>query len=88
MAAYDEKETDGSINDDYRIGYLRQHIEQMHEAIEDGVNLIGYTHWGCINLVSASTEEMAKSYGFIYVEKYNDGTGNLSRKNHLIGIKK
>ena len=80
LGAYDKKEADGSINDDYRIDYLRQHIEQMHEAIEDGVDLMGYTPWGCIDLVSASTGEMAKRYGFIYVEKYDDGTGDLSRK--------
>ena len=80
LGAYDKKEADGSINDDYRIDYLRQHIEQMYEAIEDGVDLMGYTPWGCIDLVSASTGEMAKRYGFIYVEKYDDGTGDLSRK--------
>lgn len=80
LGAYDEIEPDGSINDDYRIDYLRQHIEQMGEAILDGVDLIGYTPWGCIDLVSASTGEMAKRYGFIYVEKYDDGTGDLSRR--------
>lgn len=65
--------------DGYRIDYLRQHIEQLHEAIKDGVNLLGYTPWGCIDLVSASTGEMAKRYGFIYVNKFDDGTGDLSR---------
>ena len=80
LGAYDKKEADGSINDDYRIDYLRKHIEQMKEAVEDGVDLMGYTPWGCIDLVSASTGEMAKRYGFIYVEKYDDGTGDLSRK--------
>lgn len=80
LGAYDKKEADGSIQDDYRIDYLRSHIEQMREAVEDGVNLMGYTPWGCIDLVSASTGEMAKRYGFIYVEKYDDGTGDLSRK--------
>ena len=80
LGAYDKKEEDGSINDDYRIDYLRSHIEQMKEAVEDGVELIGYTPWGCIDLVSASTGEMAKRYGFIYVEKYDDGTGELSRR--------
>ena len=73
-------EPDGSIHDGYRIDYLRQHIEQMHEAIKDGVNLLGYTPWGCIDLVSASTGEMAKRYGFIYVNKFDDGTGDFSRK--------
>lgn len=80
LGAYDKKEEDGSIKDDYRIDYLKKHIEQMKEAVEDGVDLMGYTPWGCIDLVSASTGEMAKRYGFIYVEKYDDGTGDLSRK--------
>lgn len=80
LGAFDKKEADGSIQDDYRIDYLRQHIEQMGEAVDDGVDLMGYTPWGCIDLVSASTGEMAKRYGFIYVEKYDDGTGDLSRK--------
>ena len=80
LGAYDKLEEDGSVNDNYRIDYLRQHIEQMHEAVLDGVNLMGYTPWGCIDLVSASTGEMAKRYGFIYVEKYDDGTGDLSRR--------
>ncbi|NNJ30783.1 glycoside hydrolase family 1 protein [Lacrimispora defluvii] len=80
LGAYDKKEEDGSIQDDYRISYLKKHIEQMGEAVADGVDLMGYTPWGCIDLVSASTGEMAKRYGFIYVEKYDDGTGDLSRK--------
>jgi 6-phospho-beta-glucosidase len=80
LGAYDKLEEDGSINDDYRIDYLRLHIEQMHEAVKDGVDLMGYTPWGCIDLVSASTGEMAKRYGFIYVDKYDDGTGDLSRR--------
>lgn len=80
LGAYDKKEPDGSIVDDYRIDYLRQHIKEMMGAVEDGVDLMGYTPWGCIDLVSASTGEMAKRYGFIYVEKYDDGSGDLSRK--------
>ena len=79
LGAYDKKEEHGAINDDYRIEYLKAHIEQMKEAVEDGVDLIGYTPWGCIDLVSASTGEMAKRYGFIYVDKYDDGSGDLSR---------
>lgn len=79
LGAKDVLEEDGTIHDDYRIDYLRRHIEQMAEAVEDGVDLIGYTPWGCIDLVSASTGEMAKRYGFIYVKKYDDGTGDLSR---------
>lgn len=80
LGAYDEINEDGSINDDYRIDYLREHIVQMKEAVKDGVDLLGYTPWGCIDLVSASTGEMRKRYGFIYVDKYDDGTGDLSRK--------
>ncbi|MDE6182240.1 MAG: 6-phospho-beta-glucosidase, partial [Eubacteriales bacterium] len=80
LGAYDKIEDDGTINDIYRIEYLKAHIEQMHEAVKDGVDLIGYTPWGCIDLVSASTGEMAKRYGFIYVEKYDDGSGDFSRR--------
>lgn len=80
LGAKDVLEKDGSVHDSYRIDYLRQHIEQMKAAVKDGVDLIGYTPWGCIDLVSASTGEMAKRYGFIYVEKYDDGTGTLARK--------
>ena len=69
LGAYDKLEEDGSIQDDYRIDYLRDHIKEMKEAVKDGVDLMGYTPWGCIDLVSASTGEMAKRYGFIYVEK-------------------
>ncbi|MFW2489161.1 glycoside hydrolase family 1 protein [Clostridium chromiireducens] len=79
LGAVDEALADGSINDDYRIDYLREHIKEMKEAVNDGVELIGYTPWGCIDLVSASTGEMKKRYGFIYVNKDNDGNGDLSR---------
>ena len=80
LGARDEKAEDGQIHDSYRIDYLRRHIEAMYEATEDGVDLMGYTPWGCIDLVSASTGEMAKRYGFIYVNKFDDGTGDLSRE--------
>ena len=80
LGAYDKKDADGKIHDSYRIDYLRAHIEQMAEAVKDGVDLMGYTPWGCIDLVSASTGEMAKRYGFIYVNKFDDGTGDLSRE--------
>lgn len=79
LGAKDKIEADGSINDDYRIDYLRQHIEQMKEAVKDGVDLMGYTPWGCIDLVSASTGEYAKRYGMIYVRRYDDGTGDFAR---------
>ncbi|MGG7173461.1 glycoside hydrolase family 1 protein [Clostridium neonatale] len=80
LGAFDKVEEDGSINDDYRIEYLKDHIIQMKEAVKDGVDLIGYTPWGCIDLVSASTGEMEKRYGFIYVDKDNAGEGTLDRK--------
>lgn len=80
LGAVDKVEEDGSINDDYRIEYLRKHIEQMKEGIKDGVELIGYTPWGCIDLVSASTGEMSKRYGFIYVDKDDNGNGTLERR--------
>jgi len=79
LGAYDTVEEDGSIHDSYRIDYLRQHIEQMSEATKDGVDLIGYTPWGCIDLISASTNEMSKRYGFIYVDQDDYGNGTLER---------
>lgn len=69
----------GKVADPYRIEYMRSHIRQMHEAVKDGVELLGYTSWGCIDLVSLSTGEMKKRYGFIYVDKNNDGSGSLKR---------
>jgi 6-phospho-beta-glucosidase len=80
LGAYDRIEEDGIINDDYRIDYLREHIKAMGEAIEDGVELMGYTSWGCIDMVSMSTGEFSKRYGFIYVDKHDDGSGTLERK--------
>ena len=79
LGAKDTVEEDGSINDDYRIEYLRKHIEQMKLAVEDGVDLMGYTPWGCIDLVSATTGEYAKRYGMIYVRRFDDGTGDFAR---------
>ena len=91
LGAVDVVEPDGAIHDDYRIEYLRRHIEQMGKAVsEDGVELMGYTMWGCIDLVSAGTGEMKKRYGFIYVDKDNDGNGTLkrSRKDSFYWYKK
>lgn len=68
-----------TVNDDYRIDYLRDHLLQVEEAIEDGVCVMGYTTWGCIDLVSASTAELKKRYGFIYVDRHDDGSGTLER---------
>ena len=79
LGAVDEVEADGSIHDQYRIDYLRDHIEQMAEAIDDGVDLMGYTSWGCIDIVSCATGEMKKRYGYIYVDRDNDGNGTLAR---------
>ena len=81
MGAIDTVEADGSINDDYRIEYLREHIKAFKDAVEiDEVDLMGYTPWGCIDLVSAGTGEMRKRYGFIYVDKDDEGKGTLERR--------
>lgn len=80
FGAYDKKESDGFVDDSYRIDYLREHIKAMRDAVtEDGVDLRGYTMWSPIDIVSASTGEMDKRYGFIYVNKNNAGEGDLSR---------
>ena len=79
LGAYDKLEADGSIHDDYRISYHRSHIQAMKEAVEEGVDLFGYTAWGCIDLVAFSTGEMSKRYGFIYVDIDDDGNGSLER---------
>ncbi|WP_044295201.1 glycoside hydrolase family 1 protein [Robinsoniella peoriensis] len=68
-----------TVEDDYRIQYLHDHLVQLREAIEDGVEVLGYTTWGCIDLVSASTAELKKRYGFIYVDRNDDGSGTLDR---------
>jgi len=79
LGARDTVEEGGSIHDSYRIEYLKQHIREMEEAIKDGVDLMGYTPWGCIDLVSASSNEMSKRYGFIYVDQDDEGKGTLNR---------
>ena len=79
VGAIDKLEEDGTIHDPYRIDYLKSHIQAMAEAIEDGVNLIGYTPWGCIDLVSVSTGEMKKRYGFVYVDVDDYGNGSYKR---------
>lgn len=80
LGAKDTVKEDGTIEDDYRIAYLREHIRAMIEAVtEDGIPLMGYTMWGPIDLVSASTGEMSKRYGFIYVDKDDQGNGSLKR---------
>lgn len=82
LGARDELiEKDGvlTVEDDYRIEYMREHLMQVEEAIEDGVEVLGYTSWGCIDLVSASTAQMSKRYGFIYVDRNDDGSGTMAR---------
>lgn len=80
LGAKDEIADDGKIHDEYRIDYLRKHIIEMEKAITiDGVNLIGYMPWGCIDLVSAGTGEMRKRYGFVYVDMDDSGKGSLKR---------
>ncbi|XBS71498.1 6-phospho-beta-glucosidase [Acerihabitans sp. KWT182] len=80
LGAKDRIESDGSINDDYRIQYINDHLVQVGEALADGVDVMGYTSWGPIDLVSASKAEMSKRYGFIYVDLDDLGKGTLERK--------
>ncbi|WP_066187217.1 MULTISPECIES: 6-phospho-beta-glucosidase [Gracilibacillus] len=79
LGAIDQLDDDGYVEDDYRIDYLASHFRAMHEAIQDGVEMIGYTSWGPIDIVSASTGEMKKRYGYIYVDRDNQGIGSLAR---------
>ena len=80
LGAADTPDENGNVNDDYRIDYLKSHIQAMMAAAdEDGVEIIGYTPWGCVDLISATTGEMSKRYGFIYVDKDDDGKGTLKR---------
>ena len=79
LGAIDKVDENFYVEDDYRIDYLRRHIEAMAEAVADGVDLMGYTPWGCIDLVSASTGEMSKRYGFIYVDLDDEGNGTKNR---------
>ena len=80
LGAVDVVEEDGSIHDPYRIDYLRSHIDAMADAIEDGVEMIGYTIWGIIDLVSCGSIEMSKRYGVIYVDADDEGKGTFERK--------
>ncbi|MFQ1017277.1 glycoside hydrolase family 1 protein [Gilliamella sp. BG7] len=79
LGAKDKLEVDNTINDDYRINYMNDHLVQIREAINDGVEVMGYTSWGPIDLISASKAEVTKRYGFIYVDLNQDGTGTLNR---------
>ena len=80
MGSRDVLEADGTVHDPYRIEYLRQHLLAVADAVnEDGVNVMGYTSWGCIDLISCSTGEISKRYGFIYVDADNEGNGSMKR---------
>ncbi|MFC0179335.1 glycoside hydrolase family 1 protein [Thorsellia kenyensis] len=80
LGAIDKLDEHGQINDTYRINYINDHLVQVEEAIKDGVELWGYTSWGPIDLVSAGTAQMSKRYGFIYVDRDDQGNGTLERK--------
>lgn len=83
LGAYDQliKENGKTvIHDPYRIDYIKQHLIQIKKAIEyDGVDIMGYTAWGCIDLVSAGSAQLSKRYGFIYVDRNDDGSGTMNR---------
>ena len=79
LGAREKPDADGQINDDYRIRYVNDHLVQVWEALNDGVEIMGYTYWGPVDLVSASKAEMEKRYGFIYVDRHQDGSGTLKR---------
>ncbi len=90
LGALDTVEADGSIHDPYRVDYYREHIAQMKEAVMDGVNVIAYCAWGPIDIVSSSSAEMSKRYGFIYVDKddLGHGSGKRSKKDSFYWYKK
>lgn len=80
LGAVDKIDEDGRIHDSYRIEYLRNHLKEMKKAIDiDGIPVMGYTMWGPIDLISASTGEMKKRYGFIYVDVDDNGNGTFRR---------
>ena len=79
LGTYDTLTTDKKVHDDYRIKYLKEHIHQMKICIDEGVKVIGYTSWGCIDIVSAGTSERSKRYGYIYVDSDDYGKGTMKR---------
>lgn len=89
LGALDTVEADGSIHDDYRIDFLRKHIEQVRLAIEDGAKVFAYLSWGPIDIVSSSSAEMSKRYGYIYVDldDFGKGTGKRSKKDSFYWYK-
>lgn len=79
LGAVDKIAEDGKVHDDYRIDYLRQHLQAIGNAIDNGVDVQAYTTWGCIDCVSAGTGQMSKRYGLIYVDRDDEGNGDLHR---------
>ncbi|SDE70248.1 6-phospho-beta-glucosidase [Fontibacillus panacisegetis] len=79
LGAKDVLTKEKKVHDDYRIDYLSKHIQQMKEAVKEGVDLMGYTPWGCIDLISCGTSQMSKRYGFIYIDQNDEGNGSLER---------
>lgn len=79
LGQIDIPDSNGRVHDDYRIDYIRRHVQALKEAIMDGVEVMGYTYWGPIDIISAGTGEMKKRYGFVYVDRDNDGNGTLKR---------
>lgn len=76
----DVPDENGFIDDEYRIDYIRQHIQAFKDAVEiDGIELLGYTTWGCVDLIAASTGQMSKRYGFIHVDRDDEGNGTMQR---------
>ena len=84
MGANDTLVPDGhgsfTVEDDYRIRYMNDHLVQVSEALHDGVDVMGYTSWGCIDMISASTSQISKRYGYIYVDQDDDGNGTRQRR--------
>lgn len=81
LGAIDVPDKNGYVADDYRIDYLEKHVQAFMDAVEiDGVELMGYTTWGCIDLIAASTGQMSKRYGFVYVDRDDQGNGTLNRR--------
>ena len=80
LGQIDEPDENGIVHDDYRINYLRQHLMALRDALRDGVDIMGYTYWGPIDIVSAGTGEMKKRYGFVYVDRDNEGHGTMERR--------
>ncbi len=79
LGAYDVLEDDKTVHDGYRIDYLREHVREMGKALEDGVDLLGYTMWGILDIVSCGTIEMSKRYGVVYVDRDEEGRGTNKR---------